>query len=111
MSEAAARKDQRRTTGFENSQPFSGKRLAPALILDRYLPIGFGPAIERLASAPEHGARLNLRRTCPEKCRIRVIMKNVPLINANAVGDVAQDEMNAGRLQVPHGNNTIGGHD
>jgi hypothetical protein len=38
-------------------------------------------------------------------------MKNVPLISANAIGDIAQDEMNAGCLHVPDGSNAVGGHD
>ena len=96
MSKSPTGKDKGRATRFQDAQPFASKRLTPALIFHRYLSISFGPSIERLTSVSKDGTSLYLRRARTEESRVRIVVQNVPVINPNAVGNVAENKVDTG---------------
>ncbi len=111
VTEATSGKDDRAAARFQYPQPVRCPLLTPGVVLLGDLAIGFGPAIDRFAPGFEDGSGFGLGRTVAEEGAVGVVMQHVPGIEANAVGNIAQNQMYRGIGQLLDRPDAVGGGD
>lgn len=111
VTEATSGEDDRAAPRFQHPQPIRCPLLTPSIVLLGDLPIGFRPAINRFAPRFENRSGFGLGGALAQKRAVGIVMEHVPPIEADAVGNVAQNQMYRGIGQLFDRIDAVGGGD
>ncbi len=111
VTEAATREDDGAAPRFQDTQPVRCPLLAPGVVLLGDLAIGFGPTVDRFTPRFENRSGFGLGGTLTQQRTVGVVMQHIPSIEADAVGNVTQNQMYRGIGQLLNRRDAIGGGD